>query len=134
MVVVDCVEDVAEVLDRQVDSRELAAGNEFLKAEAAVEVDVEVAESAPVILELLFDSTVYAPEHILDMYLFIFGKLFEICVRGGSYRRFRKAVANISDLRRIKTIEITLDCIFEIARVSAGNRRKHRAPKVYVLE
>ena len=56
LIVVDSVVHVFEVLNCQVDTGELAACDEFLKAKGSIKVDIEVTECSPIVSEFLLDT------------------------------------------------------------------------------
>lgn len=75
MIIVNGIENVSEILNRQIYTRELAACNKLLKTQRAIKVNIEMSERSPIILELLFDAAVDASEHVLNMNLLVFGEL-----------------------------------------------------------
>jgi hypothetical protein len=71
-IIVNSIIDISKILYRQVNSRELATGDELLETQRAIKVDIKMSESSSVVLELLLDSTMNSFKYILNMCLLLF--------------------------------------------------------------
>lgn len=81
LIIINGIINILEILNGEINSRVLAASNELLEAERAIEIDVKVSKCPSVVSELFFDSLVDATQNILDVGLLLFGVVVNLVFR-----------------------------------------------------
>lgn len=130
LVVVEHVEYQSIVLYWKLDAGELAAGDELLEAQSAVEVLVDAPEGAPIVAELLLNPNVDLLQQLLD----VISLLFRVRLHHELRLVLRFLSGGLALLAVHVRERVHRDCILEVVRIVVEVRCQHGAVVVDPLQ